>query len=522
MTTSRHPRCPRANEAVGRDLLRACLRLTVFACLLFSARPATIGRAQEAAAGPKDRAESFRALTEHLGIGEGATIADIGAGRGGDSWLFATVVGRTGTVYAQEIGQGQIKSLKEEAEKRELPQVETILGRSDDPCLPERSVDMAYMRQVYHHFSKPREMLRGIWRGLRPGGYLVIVDRQLGTLKDWVPVEVRQNKHHWTAETTVVREAREEGFEFAGYAEQFWHERGAFVLVFRRPKGIEEPGRDPDAFEPLAADAANPLLPLGRPYERPLFVALGEVRAWIGPILEASSGPGIDVVLEEWATQKDERPPLPEGVSLPSVFTTDGDPGLGPEPIDVVFFLDAYHRLFHGPALLAKIHERLAPGGCVYVLDRSAEDGLSRRGASHHRRIDPEVVRDEMEAAGFAFWFEGPPPAPDRFLLVFGKSPVEKLAPEADPLVGGPSIAAPPEQWLKTNAWRLRGVQTADGKRVRLDIEEKASVERVEEGGPGLETWRIAGTGVRLAFKQDGAAWVLVDARREEDRTEGP
>ncbi len=128
-------------------------------------------------------------------------------------------------------------------------------------------------------------------------------------------------------------------------------------------------------------------------------------------------------MLEEWATQKDERAPLQPGVSLPSTLTEKGDPHLGPEPVDVVFFLDTYHLLFHGETLLAKLKERLTEDGCIYVLDRKADAGLSRREASHRRRISPETVKEEMKAAGFCFWDEPPPPAADRFLLVFGKKP---------------------------------------------------------------------------------------------------
>ena len=48
---------------------------------------------------PKDRAGSVRAIVSHLGLGEGSVIADIGAGRGRDTWVFAKIVGETGTVF---------------------------------------------------------------------------------------------------------------------------------------------------------------------------------------------------------------------------------------------------------------------------------------------------------------------------------------------------------------------------------------------------------------------------------------
>jgi predicted methyltransferase len=372
---------------------------------------------------PKDRPASLRALAARLDIGAGDAVADIGAGRGVDTWVFAEIVGPSGTVYAEEITENHIKSLKAEAKKQKLTQVRPVLGRADSPALPAASVDLAYMRFVYHHVAKPREMLREIWRALKPGAYFVVVDRLRGTLRDWVPRERRASKHFWLAETTVVREAREEGFLYVACAEELCEAKDPFVLIFQRPVKPSEAGRDPDPFLPLAvSEASETLLPPGKRFQRSVIVALGQARELIPTILQRSSGAGLEIVLEEWATQKDERPPLPAGVSLPSVLTDLGDPHLGPEPVDAVFFLDTYHLLFHGKTLLAKLHERLTPEGCVYVLDRAAKEPLSRRDASHRRKIDPASVKQELTAAGFVLQSEGRPPAADRFLLVFGKA----------------------------------------------------------------------------------------------------
>ena len=368
-----------------------------------------------------DREPSLTGVMRLLGLGQGAAVADIGAGNGEDTWVFAKLVGSTGTVFAEELGDSKVKSLGKEAEKRGLPQVRAVLGRADDPCLPPGGADLVSMRLVYHHFTKPREMLRGIWRGLKPGGHLVIIDRNLGTLRDWVPRDARGDKHYWIAETTVVREAREEGFVFVACAEKQAQIDDSFVLVFQRPKDVAEPGRDPGSFLPLPLEPTSQTLRPERPWQRPVFVALGESRGLIPLILKHAASPGLEIVLEEWATQQDERPPMPDGLSFPSILTENGDPHLGPEPIDAVFFLDSYDLLFHGPTLLAKLRERLAPDGRVYILDRESKEPLSRREASHRQRIEPAVVKQEMAAAGFVLRDELPRPAADRFLFVFGK-----------------------------------------------------------------------------------------------------
>jgi len=410
-----------------RKIPNLCLSTVVLAltiCLMTLSFAPVIWAGENTTTKPETRADAVRALVSHLGLSEGSVIADIGAGNGRDTWVFAEIAGETGKVFAEEIAEDKVKSLKDSAEKKNLAQVIAMLGSSVSPCLPSDYVDLIYMNRVYHHFAKPREMLRGIWRSLRPGGYLVIVDQRRGTLRDWPPRHERETKHYWIAETTVVREAREEGFIFTACAEEFWHEKEPFVLVFQRPEKLRHPGVDPDRFRSFSVeDCCHLFLPSNGSYQNPVFIALGEARQLMVPILEHSNGEGLDIVLEEWATQKEERPPLPPGVLLPSVLTHNGDPNLPDEPIDVVFFLDSYHLLFHSKNLLAKIHQSLAPTGRVYVLDRKANTPLSRRETSHHRKIPPKMVEQEMTEAGFSLSFRGPRLARDRFLLVFGKKP---------------------------------------------------------------------------------------------------
>ena len=60
----------------------------------------------------KQRQQYLRAIVKKLGIGEGSVIADIGAGDGRDSWVFADVVGASGRVYAEEIDLSELRSIR--------------------------------------------------------------------------------------------------------------------------------------------------------------------------------------------------------------------------------------------------------------------------------------------------------------------------------------------------------------------------------------------------------------------------
>ena len=80
------------------------------------------------------------------------------------------------------------------------------------------------------------------------------------------------------------------------------------------------------------------------------------------------------------------------------------------EPLDVVWTSQNYHDYpdeFMGrtdPAQLNRaVFAMLKPGGTFFVIDHAAEAGSAMRDTERLHRIDPAVVRSQVEAAGFEF-----------------------------------------------------------------------------------------------------------------------
>lgn len=380
------------------------------------------------------RAEALQALCEKLGVSEGGAVADIGCGGGRDSFVFAEIVGPRGAVFAEEIDAGKLERVLDESTERELFQVIPVLGQSTDPRLPDGKVDLIYMHRVFHHFSRPRSMLRSFWFDLRPGGHLVIVDQNEGPLRDWTPFEKREGEHHWTGETAVVRMAREGGFEFVDNLDPIWMEDSPFVLAFRRPLEGDEPRGDPAPSPELDAAAVLKVPPVAERLSGTVLVVALDAGRKMMPLLEeraGASGRLQDVVLEEWALSKDELPEGADSEGVRVLRTEKGDLQLaGDASLDLVLFVDAYHRLWDPESLLETLSNHLSPDGRIVVLDMPGPEDESRRVAGHRRRIAPSRVRSELEAAGLVPGEEAECPGDGRFLLVFRRPAGEKLKPE--------------------------------------------------------------------------------------------
>lgn len=111
-----------------------------------------------------------------LQVEAGDRIADVGAGSGFFTFQLSPRVGPNGRVIAEDIDSSALARLRATAARRGLRNIETILGGTDDPRLPERSLDGVLIVNAYHEMYAHEAMLAGIRRALRPGGRLVILD----------------------------------------------------------------------------------------------------------------------------------------------------------------------------------------------------------------------------------------------------------------------------------------------------------------------------------------------------------
>jgi len=141
-------------------------------------------------------------IVEALDLTPGDTVADIGAGTGFFSFLFAEAVGRTGKVFGVEISPGFIDHLRKEKISRGLGQFYVVEGTTASVELEEASTDLAFICDVYHHFETPEASLASLHAAIRPGGSLVVIEfhRIEGVTNDFIYKHVRASREVFQAE----------------------------------------------------------------------------------------------------------------------------------------------------------------------------------------------------------------------------------------------------------------------------------------------------------------------------------
>jgi ubiquinone/menaquinone biosynthesis C-methylase UbiE len=141
-------------------------------------------------------------------------VADVGAGTGLFTRLFARGVGPRGKVYAVDIARPFIQHIEKTAREKGLTNVVGVVCTQSSTELPAGSVDLVFVCDTYHHFEFPYKTLKSIHRALRPGGQLVLIDfkRIKGVSSDWVLKHVRAGQETFTREIVAsgFRPVREE------------------------------------------------------------------------------------------------------------------------------------------------------------------------------------------------------------------------------------------------------------------------------------------------------------------------
>ncbi len=139
----------------------------------------------------KEGREAFehrKEIVKACNIREGMQVADVGAGTGLFSRLFAPEVGVKGIVLAVDISADFLTHIQKTAREQNLVNIQTVLCKQDSVELPDSSVDLVFTCDTYHHFEFPFKTLSSIHRALKPGGRLIVVDyhRIEGKSTDWL------------------------------------------------------------------------------------------------------------------------------------------------------------------------------------------------------------------------------------------------------------------------------------------------------------------------------------------------
>jgi ubiquinone/menaquinone biosynthesis C-methylase UbiE len=148
------------------------------------------------------------AIIDASGVRPGMTVADIGAGTGLFTRLFAKRVGPQGRVYAVDISRPFIENIVRTSQEQGLLNVEGVVNGHKDVSLPPDSIDLAFLVDTYHHFEYPASMLSSIHRSLRPGARLIVIDfrRDPRHSSNWVMGHVRAGRN------AVIDEITRAGF----------------------------------------------------------------------------------------------------------------------------------------------------------------------------------------------------------------------------------------------------------------------------------------------------------------------
>ena len=156
-----------------------------------------------------------------LGIKDGSSVADIGAGSGWFTVRAAKRVGTGGTVFAVEINKDFLEHIAKRSRAEGLSNIRGILGKEDDPLLPEKSVDAVLLLKTYHEVKEPIRLLKKTYAAMRPGGRLGIIDRE------------GRGSDHGIAKDTVVQEAARAGFVLVEEHDFVKTDNVDYFLIFR-------------------------------------------------------------------------------------------------------------------------------------------------------------------------------------------------------------------------------------------------------------------------------------------------
>ena len=143
-------------------------------------------------------------VMDAIGAKPGMVIGEIGAGRGRYAVKLAARVGKTGKIYANDILEKKLEYLRYRCRRDNITNLKTVLGELTKPNFADRTLDMAFIINTYHHIDKPVDLLKNTMPALKPDATLVIVECEPGKAPHMVS--------HSTEKDVLVKQVESAGY----------------------------------------------------------------------------------------------------------------------------------------------------------------------------------------------------------------------------------------------------------------------------------------------------------------------
>jgi precorrin-6B methylase 2 len=121
----------------------------------------------------RNQEENVGLAVKLLPVDKKSVVADIGAGTGFYTFRIAPKVSK---VIAIELQDEALDYLKQRSKTLKQTNVEVVKGMEKSPNLPANSIDLALMVDVYHELEFPAEYLQALYKALKPGGKIVMME----------------------------------------------------------------------------------------------------------------------------------------------------------------------------------------------------------------------------------------------------------------------------------------------------------------------------------------------------------
>jgi len=143
-----------------------------------------------------------------LALKEGEKVAEIGSGGGYFALRFAAAVGPSGKVFCIDVNPNFLKFVEKSAKKAGLTNVQTVLSPQMYDTVLKGSIDLVFLRGVYHHLEDRSEYFRKVAVLLSPKGRVAVIDYRPEVHKAFGPP-----KGHGTAPQIMIAEMQSAGYE---------------------------------------------------------------------------------------------------------------------------------------------------------------------------------------------------------------------------------------------------------------------------------------------------------------------